>query len=154
MSVDLSTVGHSYLNKQQAARILCRHADHPSTERGSTWLPIIKYFSSTQMISRRQTRWSDLRPVSTGNFARFHDVVSGTAALVDISVPILDASSLVEDIKTGLSVDPWQNGMWTLPQGKSLPGPPSLSPGSTVNGPLCIRPNLLTRTRELARPPP
>ena len=48
--------------------------------------------------------------LSTGNFARFHDVVSGAAALVDIPVPILDAAALVEDIKTGLSVDPWQNG--------------------------------------------
>ena len=37
---------------------------------------------------------------------RLHDVPSDAAALVDIPVPVLDAATLVEGIKTGLSVDP------------------------------------------------
>ena len=37
---------------------------------------------------------------------RLQPVASDAAALVDISVPILNAAAIIEDIKTGLSVDP------------------------------------------------
>ena len=37
---------------------------------------------------------------------RLQPVASDAAALVDVSVPILDAAAIIEDIKTGLSVDP------------------------------------------------
>ena len=72
----------------------------------------------------------NLRPVfSQENLAtslratRLQDIALNAAALVDISIPIIDTAALVEDIKVGLTVDPVAKREFDLcTQGSPSPG--------------------------------
>ena len=63
---------------------------------------------------------------------RLQEVAKDAAALVDSSIPILDAAALVEDIKIGLAIDPLAKREFDLCS-KSTPSPRfSLSPSGLL----------------------